>query len=65
MASGGMGDILSGIIGAMMGQISDPLMAVSVAVCLHGAAADQASDRGQIGLRATDLIACIRDLLND
>jgi ADP-dependent NAD(P)H-hydrate dehydratase / NAD(P)H-hydrate epimerase len=65
MASGGMGDILSGIIGAMMGQISDPLMAVSVAVCLHGAAADKASERGQIGLRATDLIPCIRDLLND
>jgi NAD(P)H-hydrate epimerase len=63
MASGGMGDVLSGIIGGLMAQGLAPLEAAALAVCLHGAAADTAAEQGQRGLLATDLLAPMRALL--
>ena len=67
MASGGMGDVLSGVLGALLGQsqVHDLTVTESIAlgVCLHGAAADVASEDGQRGLAATDLIPHIRALL--
>ena len=67
MASGGMGDVLSGVLGALLAQ-SDAhgmtvLECVALGVCLHGAAADMAAQDGQRGLCATDLIPQIRELL--
>jgi hydroxyethylthiazole kinase-like uncharacterized protein yjeF len=69
MASGGMGDVLSGVLGAMVAiqqasecaEFSD---AVLTAVCLHSAAADQAAGDGENGMVATDLLAMIRSLIN-
>jgi hydroxyethylthiazole kinase-like uncharacterized protein yjeF len=63
MASGGMGDVLSGVIGSLLGQGLDPLEAAALGVCLHGAAADLAAEIGQRGLAATDLIPHMRILL--
>ncbi|CDL26618.1 NAD(P)HX epimerase / NAD(P)HX dehydratase [Escherichia coli ISC7] len=40
MASGGMGDVLSGIIGALLGQKLSPYDAACAGCVAHGAAAD-------------------------
>ena len=64
MASGGMGDVLSGVIGALLAQDMTCLEAAALAVCLHGAAADIAAEEdGMRGLTATDLIPVMRSLL--
>ncbi|CAA0090636.1 Bifunctional NAD(P)H-hydrate repair enzyme Nnr [Halioglobus japonicus] len=63
MASGGMGDVLSGVIGALLAQHLQPLESAALGVCLHGAAADIAAEDGQRGLVASDLIAPMRALL--
>jgi NAD(P)H-hydrate epimerase len=64
MASGGMGDILSGISGAILAQFIalglSPLSAAKLACCVHSKAADDASEKGEIGLLATDLLPFIR-----
>jgi hydroxyethylthiazole kinase-like uncharacterized protein yjeF len=64
MASGGMGDILSGIVGAVLAQFNvlglSPLAAAKLACCVHSKAADDASIKGEIGLLATDLLPFIR-----
>ncbi len=65
MASGGMGDVLSGLIGGLLAQGIETAMALQLAVCLHARAADIASDmEGERGLLATDLIPLARRLLN-
>ncbi|MEQ9462465.1 MAG: NAD(P)H-hydrate dehydratase [Haliea sp.] len=63
MASGGMGDVLSGIVGGLLAQGLDGAAAAALAVCLHGAAADSAAEQGQRGLLASDLMAPLRRLL--
>jgi NAD(P)H-hydrate epimerase len=65
MASGGMGDVLSGIAGALLAQRLDTWAAARLAVCLHARAADLAAAAdGESGLLATDLLAWLRRLLN-
>lgn len=65
MASGGMGDVLSGVIGALLAQGLDPGSAARLGACLHGRAADLAAAAdGERGLLATDLPDRIRKLLN-
>ena len=66
MASGGMGDCLSGMIAALLAQQVDPFEAACAAVCLHGAAADACLDAGigPVGLTASELIDHARGLLN-
>jgi ADP-dependent NAD(P)H-hydrate dehydratase / NAD(P)H-hydrate epimerase len=68
MASGGMGDILSGVCGAILAQFLtlglSALMAAKLACCVHSRAADDASrENGEIGLLATDLLPYIRRAL--
>ncbi|WP_116367161.1 NAD(P)H-hydrate dehydratase [Parahaliea mediterranea] len=63
MASGGMGDVLSGVIAALLAQGLAPVDAAALGVCLHGAAADSAAAAGQRGLLASDLLAPMRELL--
>ena len=65
MASGGMGDVLSGVIGALLAQQLPPLEAAALGVCLHGAAADMAAEEGMCGLLATDLMPHLRQLLGN
>jgi NAD(P)H-hydrate epimerase len=64
MASGGSGDVLSGVIGALMVQGYPPREAAEVGVSLHAAAADQAALKGEIGMLAGDIIEVLRHTLN-
>jgi hydroxyethylthiazole kinase-like uncharacterized protein yjeF len=57
MASGGMGDALSGILGGLLAQGLAPADAACLGVYLHGEVADHvAATRGQLGLLASDVI---------
>ncbi|WP_116475648.1 NAD(P)H-hydrate dehydratase [Zobellella maritima] len=64
MASGGMGDLLSGIIGALLAQGMAAGQAARLGVCLHGRAGDLASTHGMVGMLASDLLPGIRRLIN-
>jgi NAD(P)H-hydrate epimerase len=64
MASGGMGDVLTGVIGGLMAQGFEPEEAACIGVCLHAAAADRAAEAGERGLLAADLMPAIRCLVN-
>lgn len=64
MASGGMGDVLSGVIGALVAQGLEAGLAARAGVCLHAAAADQASAAGERGMLAGDLMPRLRSLVN-
>ncbi|WP_369809169.1 NAD(P)H-hydrate dehydratase [Oceanicoccus sp. KOV_DT_Chl] len=65
MASGGMGDVLSGVLGALLAQGLSVADAARLGVCLHGAAADLAALDGQRGMLATDLLPHLRHLVNE
>jgi NAD(P)H-hydrate epimerase len=57
MATGGTGDVLTGLIAALLGQGLDAFAAAQLGVHLHGLAGDLArEDRGEVSLIATDLI---------
>lgn len=57
MASGGTGDVLTGIITSFIGQGMDDFSATVVSVYLHGLAGDIAADKkGKFGLIASDII---------
>jgi NAD(P)H-hydrate epimerase len=64
MASGGMGDVLTGTIAALAAQGLGLADAAKVGVCLHGAAADAAAAAGERGMLATDLMPWLRKLAN-
>ncbi len=60
MASGGMGDVLTGIIAGLITQGYSPESAAHAGVYLHGAAADEmAEKRGPIGFLASDVMNAI------
>ena len=60
MASAGMGDVLSGIAAAMLGQGLTPFEAAKSAVFIHALCAEYAcTDQDQIGLIASDVIGQI------
>lgn len=57
MASGGMGDALAGILGALLAQGFSAEEAAKLGVFLHGFVGDRvARDKGEMGLIATDVI---------
>ncbi|MBY4677052.1 NAD(P)H-hydrate dehydratase [Marinobacterium arenosum] len=65
MACGGMGDLLSGIVGALLAQRLAALDAARLGVYLHARAADLCVElQGERGLLATDLLAWLPRLLN-
>lgn len=65
MGSGGMGDVLAGVIGGLLAQ-GFPLMdAACVGVTLHGMAGDKAAEQdGERGMLAMDLVPHLRHLAN-
>ncbi len=67
MASAGMGDVLTGIIVALLAQCVDERHALTAGVYLHGAAADimVAAGDGPAGLTASEVIDAARVLLNN
>ncbi|MGA7966188.1 MAG: NAD(P)H-hydrate dehydratase, partial [Gammaproteobacteria bacterium] len=64
MASGGMGDALTGIIAGLLAQGLALFDAARLGVWLHATAGDKASLGGERGLLASDLIAELRSLVN-
>jgi NAD(P)H-hydrate epimerase len=64
MASGGMGDVLTGVIVGLIAQGLSLSDAASLGVCLHAEAADRAAQEGERGLLATDLMPWLRRLAN-
>jgi len=66
MASGGMGDVLTGLIAALMAQGLAAPQAAQLAVYLHGAAADSLVARGigPVGLTASEVTDEARRLVN-
>lgn len=64
MATGGMGDVLSGIIGSLLGQGLDPLSAAALGIYFHGLAGDIAvKDKGEMGLNAGDIVTYLPRVL--
>lgn len=56
MASGGMGDVLAGVVTALLAQGYEPFAACCLAVFCHGVAGDLvAAEKGEMGLVATDV----------
>jgi hydroxyethylthiazole kinase-like uncharacterized protein yjeF len=64
MAGAGLGDVLSGFIGALLAQGLAPLQAAQLAVYLHACAGERLAQHGR-GLAASDLCAVIRELLQE
>jgi hydroxyethylthiazole kinase-like uncharacterized protein yjeF len=65
MATAGMGDMLSGIIGGLLAQGLESSQAAQLGCCLHSASADLAvEERGARGLVATDLKGPLMAILN-
>jgi len=56
MATGGTGDVLTGVVAAWVAQLLDAETACALAVCLHGLAGDLAATKqGEVALIASDL----------
>lgn len=64
MATGGMGDVLTGLVAGLLAQGLSPVDAASAAVALHAEAADRSARDGERGLVASDLFGPLRALLN-
>ena len=60
MATGGRGDVLSGIIGSLLAQGASPINAAAAGVFLHGTIGDLAAEKlGKISMLPTDMIDMI------
>lgn len=64
MATAGLGDVLAGLVGALLAQGMDAFDAACLAVWLHANAGAQQGKSGR-GLAASDLIPAIRQLLEE
>jgi NAD(P)H-hydrate epimerase len=65
MATGGSGDVLTGIIAALIAQGMAPFEATCLAVYIHGLAGDIAmKEKGAYSMMASDIIASIEKVIN-
>ena len=67
MASAGMGDVLAGMLGALLAQRYSGESALVLGTHLHGAAGDELAQAGigPLGMTATELVDAARRLWND
>ena len=65
MASGGMGDVLTGVIAGLLAQSNNVDDATNAGVWLHAVAAEEAALRGERGILATDLLVPLQVLVNE
>ena len=66
MATAGSGDVLSGVIGALLAQGMLPEDAAPMGVYLHGLAGDAAAKKlGRHSMMASDIVDGITDLLKE
>lgn len=64
MAVGGSGDVLAGVITALLGAGLPPLEAAACGAWLHGAAGDRcAAELGQYGMLPTDMLSALPRLM--
>ncbi len=64
MGSGGMGDLLTGVIAALIAQGCSAWDAARIGTGLHARAGDVAARQGERGLLASDLLEPLRTLVN-
>ena len=64
MASGGMGDVLTGVIAGLMAQGLTLIDAARLGVCIHALAGDRAAVAGERGIIASDLYPHIHRMVN-
>jgi NAD(P)H-hydrate epimerase len=65
MASGGMGDVLTGLTAGILAQApGDPHRAAAAAAFVHARAGDSAAGQAPRGLLASDLLAAVRPCIN-
>ncbi len=63
MAAGGMGDVLSGLIGGLLAQGCSPAAAARLGVYLHGLAADRLAQDRSFGYLASEVADIIPDII--
>lgn len=64
MATAGMGDVLSGVIGGLLAQGIPLFNAAKLGVLIHAQAGDLAAEKGERGMIASDLFPYLRQLVN-
>ena len=64
MSTGGMGDVLTGVIAGLIAQGVDIKRATMAGVLMHARAADMSASSGERGMMATDLMPYLRELAN-
>jgi len=65
MASGGTGDVLTGLIGGFLAGSRDPIASAAAGVYIHAAAGDiAAEDVGEVSLIATDILDEIPNVIS-
>ena len=66
MATGGSGDVLSGMLAGLAGQGMEAYEAAKLGVCMHGLAGQEASvEKGRYSMIATDIVKSITKVLDD
>ena len=65
MATGGMGDVLSGIIGGLLAQGIAPQVASRVGVYVHGMAADRLATKQRFGYLASEVADMVPHIVSD
>ena len=64
MATAGAGDVLSGVVGALLAQKLDIYLAAALGVFIHGLAGDAAAERvGHCAMMASDIVDGLMDVL--
>ncbi len=64
LATGGSGDVLTGIAGTLLAQTGDPFIAGAIAAWIHGRAAERVTERSATGIRGVvleDIVDELRD----
>jgi NAD(P)H-hydrate repair Nnr-like enzyme with NAD(P)H-hydrate dehydratase domain len=64
MATAGMGDVLAGVLGALVVQGNELERAAGAGVLLHAMAGDRAAADGERGMIASDVLAQLRRCAN-
>ncbi len=64
MASGGMGDVLSGVLGGLAAQMIPLAIVARLGVIVHATAGDLAAKTGERGMMASDLMPYLHQLVN-
>lgn len=65
MAAGGMGDVLSGIIGGFLAQGLKPWAACCLGVYVHGLAADRLAEKAPCGYLAGEVAERVPSVINE